>query len=618
MSHMQRVVGLAGHIDHGKTALVMALTGEDTDRLPEEKQRGVTIDLGIAFYRDDVAFIDVPGHEKFIKNMVTGVATIDMAILVIAADDGIMPQTREHLDILKLLGIQTILVALNKCDLVDADWLELVEDDVHRFLVESGFPDTLIVRVSALENQGIDDLRDTLDTMLAQLPPRTGGAVFRLPIDRVFSVKGFGTVVTGTVLAHELHTGQKVQVFPDGEVYTVRGLQTHKQDVKRVRFGDRAALNLANASVEDLGRGAFLATPAMFQVSTTWLGRITVLPHWDKPVKTNQRLHLHLGTGKFICRVHLLEDKLCQPGETRLAQFFMEEPVSAGFGDKLVLRFFSPEHTLGGGQLFWPVAYRLKRGDERLAILKNLPGETLTDRLQTLLAFKQTPLKIKEMAQYLTRILPELEKELSDKTCYFQWQKQVILKTAYDQTKITIQEKLTQYTNQNPLGEGLLVREIGALRDRIMPFVLESGVESGWLKRTHDRYRIAAVSGELSGAQRKVREEILAAYHATPYNPPPLSRIRKNLSKTDQSVLQWLIKQGQLVQLEGEYFLPMDQLDTFIEKLRNWFRLHSEIAVSDVRDLIGSTRKTVIPLLAWSDAKGLTRREGDVRVWVGD
>ncbi|MCF7839225.1 MAG: selenocysteine-specific translation elongation factor [Candidatus Marinimicrobia bacterium] len=615
---MQRVVGFAGHIDHGKTAVVKALTGEDTDRLPEEKQRGVTIDMGIAFYRDDVAFIDVPGHEKFIKNMVTGVSTIDMAMLVIAADDGIMPQTREHLDILRLLGIQNILTVLNKCDLTDAEWLDLVEDDVRRFLDDSGFHDTPIVRVSAVKNQGIDDLRTALDGMLSQLPERSGSAVFRLPIDRVFSVKGFGTVVTGTVLSHELHTGQKVQVFPQGDIYTVRGLQNHNRDVKRVRFGDRAALNLANASVEALGRGAFLATPDMFQVSESWLGKITVLPHWEKPVKTGQRLHLHLGTGKFVCRVHLLENAVCEPGQSILTQFFMEEPVSAGFGDKVVLRFFSPEHTLGGGELFWPLGNRLKRNDARLKCVKNLPGETLQQQLQALLGFTRKPMAVHTIARMLTRTLPELERELKDDQQYFVWTGQVIFKSDFETTRDEIRRKLTQYASENPLSEGLLAGDLAGKMDTITPFVLEHGVETGWLKRTHDRYQLAGDSAGLTEEQQSVRDKIMAAYNATPYNPPSIKEIQKSLSKTENQVLQWLIKRGELVQLEGERFLPAGQIEEFITKLRSWFLTHTEISVADVRDMLDSSRKVIIPLLNYTDAKGLTRREGDVRVWVGD
>lgn len=615
---MQRVVGFAGHIDHGKTAVVKALTGEDTDRLPEEKQRGVTIDMGIAFYRDDVAFIDVPGHEKFIKNMVTGVSTIDMAMLVIAADDGIMPQTREHLDILRLLGIQNILTVLNKCDLPDADWLDLVEDDVRRFLDDSGFRDAPIVRVSAVKNQGIDDLRTALDGMLSQLPDRSGSAVFRLPIDRVFSVKGFGTVVTGTVLSHELHAGQKVQVFPQGDRYTVRGLQNHNREVKRVRFGDRAALNLANASVEALGRGAFLATPDMFQVSESWLGKITVLPHWEKPVKTGQRLHLHLGTGKFICRVHLLENAVCEPGQSMLTQFFMEEPVSAGFGDKVVLRFFSPEHTLGGGELFWPLRNRLKRNDKRLECVKKLPGEMLQQQLLALLAFTRKPMAVHTIARMLTRTLPELERELNDDQQYFVWTGQVIFKSDFETTRDDIQRKLTQYASENPLGEGLLAGELAGKTDAITPFVLEHGVETGWLKRTHDRYQLAGDSGGLTEEQQSVRDKIMAVYNATPYNPPSIKEIQKSLSKTENQVLQWLIKQGELVQLERERFLPAGQIEEFITNLRSWFQTHSEISVADVRDMLDSSRKVIIPLLNYADSKGLTRREGDVRVWVGE
>ncbi|MCF7797833.1 MAG: selenocysteine-specific translation elongation factor [Lentisphaeria bacterium] len=615
---MQRVVGLAGHIDHGKTAVVKALTGEDTDHLPEEKQRGVTIDMGIAFYRDDVAFIDVPGHEKFIKNMVTGVSTIDMAMLVIAADDGIMPQTREHLDILRLLGIQTILAVLNKCDLAEPEWVDLVADDIRQLLTDNGYPDAPIVRISAVKHEGIEELRSELETLLAQLPERSGSAVFRLPIDRVFSVKGFGTVVTGTVLSHELHSGQKVQVFPQGESYTVRGLQTHNRDVKRVRFGDRAALNLANASVEALGRGAFLATPKMFQTSASWLGKITVLPHWEKPVKTGQRLHLHLGTGKIICRIHLLENTICEPGESMLAQYFMEETVSAGFADKVVLRFFSPEHTLGGGELFWPLSNRLKRNDARLECVKNLPGETLQQQLQALLGFTRKPMAVNAIARMLTRTLPELERELKDDQQYFVWTGQVIFKSDFETTRDEIQRKLTQYASENPLGEGLLAGELAGKMDTLTPFVLENGVETGWLKHTHDRYKIAGDSAGLSKEQQIVRDKILAMYDAEPYNPPSIKDIQKSLSKTDNQVLQWLIKRGELVQLEGERFLPAGQIEEFITKLRSWFLTHTEISVADVRDMLDSSRKVIIPLLNYTDTKGLTRREGDVRVWVGE
>ncbi len=360
---MQKVIGLAGHIDHGKTALVKALTGVDTDRLEEEKRRGVTIDIGIAFYNDEVTFIDVPGHEKFIKNMVTGVSTVDAAMLVIAADDGVMPQTREHLDILHLLGVNKLIVALNKTDLVDPEWLILVQEEISDFLDDRGFPDVTIVPVSAVKETGITELKAALDTLILTIKNQDQQGVFRLPIDRVFSVKGFGTVVTGTVLSHELRKGQNVELFPQQITYPVRGLQSHHQDVDKIQFGDRGAINLGGASVEELGRGAFLGSPGLYQTGLSWLGKLRVLPHWSKSVKEADRVHIHVGTGKREARIHLLEANQCKPGQSMLAQFFFEEPISAGFREPVVIRFLSPEETLGGAILYWSVDRRLKKKD---------------------------------------------------------------------------------------------------------------------------------------------------------------------------------------------------------------------------------------------------------------
>lgn len=615
---MQKVIGLAGHIDHGKTALVKALTGVDTDRLEEEKRRGVTIDIGIAFYSDDVTFIDVPGHEKFIKNMVTGVSTVDAAMLVIAADDGVMPQTREHLDILRILGIQKILVALNKSDLVETEWLELVTEEVSSYLDEHGYPDTRIVPVSAVTGEGIDALREALDETIAGIQNQDRQGVFRLPIDRVFSVKGFGTVVTGTVLSHELRKGQNVELFPQESIFPVRGLQTHHQDVNKVKFGDRGAINLGGASVDELGRGAFLGSPGLFQTGSTWVAELKVLPHWKKPVKEADRVHVHIGTGKREARVHLLEANQCQPGRSMLAQLFFEEPVSAGFKERVVIRFLSPEETLGGAELLWSVDQRLKKQDKRLAILKGLKSDDLKTRVDMTLEFFDRPLTRREVARYLSVAESKVHTYLKKPDDYKEFQERYISRLAFDAAMAKIVGVLEAYHREQPLGKGLRREELLESASANREFILASALHDGVLKNSADLWQLAGHQGTLDPEDELVKQRIVNIFEEANFSSPGMEELQKNLSAQELTILQWMIQHRELVRIDKDYHLLSSQLEFFIDALKAWFRKNPELSVSQVRDIIPTTRKFILPLLNYTERKGLLIRDGDIRRWVGE
>jgi len=616
---MQKVIGLAGHIDHGKTALVKALTGVDTDRLAEEKRRGVTIDIGIAFYSDDVTFIDVPGHEKFIKNMVTGVSTVDAALLVIAADDGVMPQTREHLDILQLLGIKRLLVALNKSDLVEPEWLELVSEEISTYLSDRGYSGTRIIPVSATGGQGLDELRAALDELMANIKTRDQQGIFRLPIDRVFSVKGFGTIVTGTVLSHELHRSQTVELFPQESVFSVRGLQSHHRDVDKIRFGDRGAINLGGASVEELGRGAFLGSPGMFQTGSAWLGEITVLPHWKKPVKEADRVHIHVGTGKREARVHLLESNQCDPGQHMLAQFFFDEPISAGFKEAVVIRFLSPEETLGGATLYWALEKRLKKTDPHLALIHGLREKDLDELLHTVLDFFQKPLSRRDLAKLLSvaesRIHPLLQRPAE-----FSSQHDAYLrKTAYDRSLEEIKTTLDRFHLDQPLGKGLARDQLApGIPAAIRDFVLAKALADGLVKNQGELWQLSGHQGSLDEADETVRLSIRQIFEEAAFSPPSLSELEAQLDSQARVILKWMIQHGDLVRIEQDHYVLANQLEFFFAELRKWFTRHAELSISQLREIIPSTRKYLLPLLNYAERKGLLLRDGDVRRWVGE
>ncbi|MFQ6610938.1 MAG: selenocysteine-specific translation elongation factor, partial [Fidelibacterota bacterium] len=347
----QIIVGLAGHIDHGKTALVHAMTGVNTDRLKDEIRRGMTIDIGFAFLSDQITLIDVPGHEKFIKNMMAGVSSVDAALLVVAADDGVMPQTREHFDILRLLDVKTGIIAINKIDLADEEWLTLVESEVQELIDGSFMENAPIIRTSTTKNTGISELKKAILDVSQQIPKKANRGIFRLNIDRVFSMKGFGTVTTGTVSSGELSAGVMVDILPHDKTVKVRGLQSHSQKVETVKLGDRAAINLANIDKVLLKRGDVVASPGYFQSSHIIGASLRLLTRAEKPITQNQRIRFHLGTQEVMARTAIIGEKSINPGEEAPVIFRLESPLVPGYGDRFIIRTYSPVDTIGGGEI---------------------------------------------------------------------------------------------------------------------------------------------------------------------------------------------------------------------------------------------------------------------------
>lgn len=615
---MQKVIGLAGHIDHGKTALVKALTGIDTDRLEEEKRRGVTIDIGIAFYTDEVTFIDVPGHEKFIKNMVTGVSTVDAAMLVIAADDGIMPQTREHLDILQILGVRNLVVALNKIDLVDADWVEMVSEEIQSFLTDRGFEGVPIIPVSSTKELGIESLKNELDTLIEKIQNKDHQGIFRLPIDRVFSVKGFGTVVTGTVLSHELHKAQSVELFPQEIVYPVRGLQSHNQDVDKVKFGDRGAINLGGASVDELGRGAFLGSPGMYQSGATWLGRLSVLSHWKRPVKEAERVHIHVGTGKREARVHLLEGNACHPGQEMWAQFFFEHPISAGFHEKVVIRFLSPEETLGGAELLWMVDKRIKKGDNRLGMLSGSESGNLRKTIDNVLQFFRQPLSRKQIARRISVAESKIHGILQDASAYVTHLDSYLDVTTYETALSVITNSLGSYHEQEPLGKGLNRDQFAVDQEEIRDFVLNLALANGLIKNQGNLWQLSGHQSDLDDADEEIRNKVKDVFQKADFSSPSLDEVKKDVGEKADTIIQWMIQHGDLIRIDKDYYILDRQLDHFYSVLKTWFKENEELTVGELREIIPTTRKYLLPLLNHAERKGLLLRVGDVRRWAGE
>ena len=632
MSHV--IIGTAGHIDHGKTALIKALTGIDTDTLPQEKDRGVTIDIGFAYWKDQVTIIDVPGHERFVKNMVTGVCSVDLALFVVAADDGAMPQTREHLGILNFLGVRRGVVALNKVDLVEPDWAELVVEDL-RDLFDGTFLDGApIVPVSAATGEGIETLRTLLEEEIGKVETRPDGGVFRLPVDRVFSVRGFGTVVTGTVLSGQVRVKDVVMLQPADQAVRVRGVQVHGRGVETALVGHRAAINLADVEVDQVARGDLLAQQGYFSSTYMLDARLRLLKDAPASLKNRARVHLHLGPRDVLARVVLLEADELHPGESQLVQFRLEGRGVAARGDRFVIRRYSPVQTLGGGVVLdaQPVKHRRFREDT----LERLRGSEVEDPTRVLgLRLKAAGFRAhsaRDLAAALGLSLSETNDRLQgllDEGDAFGFRRAgeaVYVHTDSWQSLLTrITEALSTYHQANPLRAGVSHNE---LRPRV-----EGKPPAGFFEHAIDHLlseKVLASVGPLlrlaehrirfSGDQGRIREEILDLLRAARAAPPDLNEIGVHLAQDAaevHAVAAAMQAMGEIVRLdENLVFLPRT-LEEIEQGLDGYLQRNREMSVSAFRDLVGTTRKYAVPLLNYFDNKGVTVRKGDVRVLAG-
>ncbi len=625
------VIGTAGHIDHGKTLLVKALTGTDTDQAPEEKARGITIELGFAFLGEQATIIDVPGHERFVKTMVAGVSTIDVAMLVIAADDGVMPQSREHLDVLQLLGVERGVVVLNKVDLAEPDWLDLVEEEVRDFTCGTFLEEAEIFRVSALSGEGIDPLRQRLLELAGATDEKRADAPFRLPVDRAFVVKGFGLVCTGTALAGTLREGDRVEIMPEGREVRVRTLQEHGAVVDKVRAGDRAAINLAGVDQGQIERGDMLVAPGYFRPTQMLDVRLRLLDSSPMAIEPRSRVRLHLGTREIMARVVLPGREPLQPGQDRLAQLRLEAPLVAAWGDRFVLRRYSPALTIGGGAVLDPHPAKHRRFDpEVLAHLQALEHGELQDVVEHWVRGVDDRLKSqRELAGELA-VAPErlaaLVAELEAAGAVVRVDDQLVHQAVLKRWANRVAAALGQFHAEEPLKLGLRrgeLRNLSAryaqpeLFDRALAHLESEGrvVMAGAVVRAADH------DIHFTPEQEALKAEIEARVNTTVFaDIPDVAGLARELAVERaqvEAILQALQELGAVVSLEGGLLAHGEAIATVREKLRGYLAERGEITVAQFRELIGSNRKYAMALLGHFDAEGLTRRDGDVRVLLG-
>jgi selenocysteine-specific elongation factor len=630
------ILGTAGHIDHGKTSLVKALTGIDCDRLPEEKARGITIDIGFATldlgeYR--LGIVDVPGHERFVKNMLAGATGVDLAVLVIAADDSVMPQTREHLEILKLLGLRHGLIALTKCDLVDETTREVVELEIRELLQGSFLENAPIVRTSAQSGLGIEDLKAAIKEICRQVEEKGTQQWFRLAIDRSFIVQGHGTVVTGSATSGTIRIGDELEWHPRGERVRVRGLQNHDRPVEEVHRGMRAAINLAGVHHEDVLRGQELATPGYLKPSGVMTVRLHCLADPKRPIKHRAPVRFHIGTAEVMGKVALLDCDTIAPGKWGLAQIFLEEPAMATWGQPFVIRGPSATYTWGGGQVLQPVAKKIRRRHlEILERVEKLWIGNAEERALTVAWFggfagfthadlvRGTNLAPDEAAGVIARLRnqgklvgigttaarqvllhADILKELDERILA------VLARLHEENSLVTSHDRQKVQSQLDYVGDDALVH--GAV-DRLIQ----------QKKVVGDLRRIARADfkPKLSSNLRKLKDKLVAAYREggfTPPDPANFAGAAGGNAANLKDLFDVCVAEGDLVAITDDLYLhaevEADMRRRITERLAQG---GAGLTVAEIRDLLGTTRKYAVPLCEYLDRRGVTKREGDLRL----
>jgi len=629
----QIILGTAGHIDHGKTSLIKAVTGTNTDRLKEEKLRGITIELGFASLDlpsgRHLGIVDVPGHEKFVKNMVAGATGIDMVAMVIAADEGVMPQTREHMEICSLLGVEHGLVVLTKIDMIDEEWLELVQEDIREFVTGTFLEDKAIVPVSSANGEGIDAFVAALDDLSGRIPERSSSNLFRLPVDRVFSMKGFGTVITGSLMSGKVKVGDNVVIYPSKISSKVRGVQVHGESVETAHSGMRTAINFQGLEKASIERGQVLSTANALLPSYMVDVSLHYLESNKKKIKNRSRVRLHTGTSEIMGNLILLEQEGLNPGEDTVAQIRLDTPVAVVRDDRFVLRSYSPVRTIGGGQVLNPVAEKHKRfRPEVVEGLKSL----LTHDSEDVIAYHvmtagvrgvsfsalmiMTNLSEKPLDKYLQSMLSRKDVLQIDKE-----QRLFIHKTGFEDLQKNMTTHLQAYHEKNPLKGGMPKEELksklpATVGTKAFTMAMNQTIADKIISQEGDSVKLTTHKVSLGEDQAGMKKKISGIYLENGLQPPyfkeVVNRLDYNASHA-KDVLMILVAEGVLIKAKEDLYFHTEPMNVLKDKLITFLQAQGEITTPQFKEMTQASRKFVIPLLEYFDANHVTLRVGDSR-----
>lgn len=634
------VLGTAGHVDHGKTSFVKALTGIETDRLKEEKRRGITIELGFAYLDlpcgHRLGIVDVPGHEKFVKNMVAGVSGMDIVAFIIAADEGIMPQTQEHFEICRLLGVKQGLIVITKKDMVDEEWLEMVTEEVREYCVGSFLEEAPLVHVSSVSGEGIDVVRDLLDSFVASQKFHEAHGPFRLPVDRIFSIKGFGAVITGTSMSGRVLIGDELCFYPQDMVAKVRGIQVHSSEVESVEAGHRTAINLQGVDTALLSRGMVAASPGTLEPSYMLDCEFLYLATRNKPLKHRARVRVHLGTAEIMGRISLLDRDFLQPGETAWVQILLEEAVAVWPGDHYVVRSYSPVATIGGGKILGNMPPRKRKRltdpdrEANREIFTVLAGEDLEAKILLFLKERGTlGLSLAELAIRLGIFAKPLGKLISgplssrkivvvDST-----NQRYLAKWVSDGVEASLLVRLESYHRENPLKLGPSKEELRSglghnVDHKVFQFALSELIKKGTLVQEESVVRLASHQVALKADEEKLQQDLEAWYRPKGMSTPTIRESMLQFSDYPESlvkeVFSLLLRAERLVKVSETLYYDAKVIATLQERLIVFLENEGEIDAPRFKNLTGLTRKFSIPLLEYFDRIKLTMRLGDKRI----
>ncbi|HCR83354.1 MAG TPA: selenocysteine-specific translation elongation factor [Lachnospiraceae bacterium] len=629
MKHI--IIGTAGHIDHGKTTLIKALTGRNTDRWEEEQRRGITIDLGFTYFDlkngTRAGIIDVPGHEKFINNMVAGVVGMDLVLLVVAADEGIMPQTREHIDILEMLGVKKSILVLNKCDLVDDEWLEMVEEEIREELSGTFLENAPVVKVSAVTGQGIPELIDRIEHVSEEeVEEKDVHTIPRLPVDRVFSLSGFGTIVTGTLISGVIRKEDTLEMFPGGQECKIRSIQVHGCPVDTCYAGQRVAINISNLKKKELKRGCVLAPTGSMKDSRLMDVKLEVLNSSMRMLSNNIRLHFFSGTSEVLCRAVLLGDETLGPGESGYVQLRMEEDVAFRRGDRFIVRFYSPMETVGGGVILEPNAAKKKRfSPEILESLKQKESGSATDVIELHVRdYRDTMATVSELARLTALSVEEAatavrELESQGLVCVFPMKKDIYVWHSRDEQEYREQilKALENFVKKYPYRYGMPKAEVHStfmrkVKPNVFDRYIEFLTEHELLTRCGEYLAPIGYKVNKDETYGKVRKKLFSVLESARYDFQKVTDINfGNVPpQTVEDILLLMAGDGEIVKVAEEMYTLTAYMEAAKEKIVSKLKADGKITIAEIRDMFGTSRKSAKPILEYMDSIKVTRKTG--------